>query len=433
MSRSFVLLIYNLLLPVFFLIAFPAWLVKMWKRGGYGSGLMERLGRFQRSGSLEPKGVVYVHAVSVGEVLIALKLIDAWLLRFPAEKIVLAATTSTGHQTARGKAPEGARVIYSPLDFCFVTRKVLRRFEPKKIVLVEAETWPNLLNEARRMGIPVAMVNVRLSQRSEARFQKFSALIQPIFAMVDLYCVQNEGDRERFVRLGVPAEKIRTTGSIKFDPAGGAEPRRRSDFQNQLDDFGPRRQVVMAASTHAGEEKMLGAALLRSKRNLLYVVVPRHAERRAEVTKDLESLGFEVVLRSRYHKPANPQKACLVVDTTGELRDWTAHADVLAVGKSWIGEGGQNPAESIIAGVPVICGPSMGNFEPLITMLREAGGVKMLASEALDAESISAAIESLLSEPAEAKVMTEAARLVLATHHGAVTKTIDCLKNKEGE
>lgn len=427
MSRSLVLIFYNLVLPVFFIVAFPAWLIKMWKRGGYGTGLLERFAKFETPLSEEPRDTVYVHAVSVGEVLIALKLIEAWIAKHPEVKIVLAATTSTGHEVACEKSPKSVRVIYSPLDFGWIVRAVFRRFKPQQIVLIEAEAWPNLLNLARKKGILVSMVNARLSSRSEARFQKFGTLVKPLFAMIDQVCVQNDEDAERFKSLGIGAEKIHVTGSIKFDPSGGTAPRKRDSFQEILDDFGAThdggRQVVLAASTHAGEENLLGSAHLESGTKALYVVVPRHAERREDVKADLKSCGFEVVLRSDYHAPDNPEKACLVVDTTGELRDWTAHADLVIIGKSWLGEGGQNPAEAIAAGVPVITGPNMGNFEPLVSMLKKVDGIRVLTS----AEKLGDTINELLNEPDLSSNICERARKALESHANAVEKTIELL------
>lgn len=421
MSRSSVLCLYNVLLPVFFIVAFPAWLFKMWRRGGFGTGLIERFGKFKTDRADEPRNVVYVHAVSVGEVLIAQKLISAWLAKFPDEKIVLAATTSTGHAVAREKSPAGVRVIYSPLDFTWVVRSVFRRFAPRQVVLIEAEAWPNLLNVARKSGVPVAMVNARLSHRSEARYHRLAGLVKPLFAMVDVIAVQDTGDARRFEKLGIDPGKIKVTGSIKFDPSGGAAPRRREEFQTQLNDFGVNRRVVLAASTHAGEERLIGEALMRSGSDALLLVVPRHAERRASVAADLKSIGYQPVLRSDYRAPREVEKSCLVADTTGELRDWTAHADLVVIGKSWLGEGGQNPAEAIVAGVPVVCGPHMGNFEPLVTSLREAGGVKVLGS----AGCLSDTLRTLLGDAALCGRMTEAASEVLACHENAVGKTID--------
>lgn len=421
MSRSFVLVLYNCVLPVFFILSFPLWLLKMWRRGGYGSGLLERFGRFEAEAASEPQGVVYIHAVSVGEVLIAQRLIDQWLMDYPEDVIVLAATTSTGHAVAREKSPSGVRVIYSPLDFTWIVSSVLRRFTPRQIVLIEAEMWPNLLHRARKSEIPISVVNARLSHRSEARFHKAGALVKPIFEMVDLFAVQNAGDAERFTGLGISAEKIHVTGSIKFDPSGGAPPRQRQEFSDIIHDFGKDKPVVLAASTHAGEEKLIGEAILKLDSEVIYLVVPRHAERRATVKADLEAIGFDVRLRSDYQKPHRPEKSCLIVDTTGELRDWTAHADMVVIGKSWLGQGGQNPAEAIVAGVPVICGPNMGNFEPLITMLREQHSVHVLTS----GDELPHTIDSLLKNPDQCKDQIHSAKKILALHEGAVKRTLD--------
>jgi len=395
----------------------------MWRRGGYGTGLLERFGRFQVSKKAEPQNVIYVHAVSVGEVLIAQKFITSWLRKYPTDRIVLAATTSTGHAVAREKQIEGVRVIYSPLDFGFILRSVFNRFSPRQIILIEAEAWPNLLNIARKKQIPVAIINARLSQRSEARFHRVASLVRPLFEMVDLFAVQNASDAERFKKLGVNVEKIHVTGSIKFDPSDGIAPQHRTEFADMLGDFGDKRKVVLAASTHAGEEKLIGQALLKSKADVFFLVVPRHAERRVSVAADLESIGYEVCLRSDYHSPNHSEIACLVADTTGELRDWTAHADLVIIGKSWLGEGGQNPAEAIVAGVPVICGPHMGNFEPLISMLSEEEAVRILQS----ADDLPSTVDSLVKDIRKREAMVKAAREILSLHEKAVEKTIDLI------
>ena len=426
MSRRTVLLIYNCLLPLFFIVAFPAWLIKMWRRGGYGTGLMERFGQFKADISNEPQDVIYIHAVSVGEVLIAQKLISEWLEKYPQERIVLAATTSTGLAVAKEKSPPSVRVIYSPLDFSFIVNSVFNRFEPRQIVLIEAEMWPNFLNLAKKSEIPIAVVNARLSQRSEARFHKVVGLVGPLFEMVDLFAVQNEGDAERYAKLGITQEKIHITGSMKFDPSGGVPPQRRNEFSEILKDFGDQRPIVLAASTHAGEEKLIGEALKKSGVGTLFLVVPRHAERRAVVKADLESIGYEVCLRSQYQQPESPEQACLVADTTGELRDWTAHADMVIIGKSFLGIGGQSPAEAIMAEVPVICGPEMSNFEPLISMLEEQGGVKVAES----VDQLADLIKQHLTNDAERVAMTTAARNVLSLHEKAVAKTLDLVYRK---
>lgn len=424
MMRRAVLLIYNLLLPVVFLLGFPGWVVKMLKRGGYGTGLLERFSWYDREVEYEPAGVVYVHAVSVGEVMIALKLLNEWRLRYPEDIFVLAPTTTTGLLVAKEKAPEGVRVIYSPLDFKWVLRRVLRRFEPKQIVLIEAEAWPNMLNLANKKKIPVGLANARLSARSERRYKKFSGFVEPMFGMIDRACVQERADLNRWASVGIRKDRIEVTGSIKFDQSGAAVPRKREEFQRMIDAFGRGRKVVMAISTHPGEEKCIGEVVRELGDDVLYVPVPRHAERREEVSRDLRSLGYEVVLRSVFRSIGCPQKACLVVDSTGELRDWTAHADVVVVGKSFLGEGGQNPTEAIAAKVPVVAGPAMGNFEPLVTMLKSAGGICSVRSQ----EELKSALLRCLEYGVDVVKQVEAAGEVLHVHQGATARTVEILR-----
>lgn len=257
-------------------------------------------------------------------------------------------------------------------------------------------------------------------------------LVKPLFAMIDLVCVQHEEDAARFASLGIDAEKIQVTGSIKFDPSGGALPQRREAFQAMLDDFGASRvesgvrkgrPVVLLASTHAGEEKLLAQAVSQCRHDIIPLVVPRHAERRDEVKADLEACGYEVIQRSDYRPPRNASRACLLVDSTGELRDWTAHADVVVIGKSWLGTGGQNPAEAIAAGVPVITGPDMGNFEPLAGTLGRAGAIRILTS----ADELAQALDELLGNAGLADAMCEKAAKVLASHGQAMQKTLELL------
>lgn len=419
--RCLVLGIYNLLLPLVFVVGFPGWLVKMLKRGGFGTGLLERFGFFKEEREFESCGVVYVHAVSVGEVLIALKLIREWLMRYPGDRFVLAPTTSTGHAVARASAPDGVRVIYSPLDFGFVLRSVFKRFEPKQIVLIEAEVWPNMLAVAEGMGIAVGLANARLSARSERRFLKVSGLVRPMFGMIGRACVQEKGDRERWAAVGIDLEAIEVTGSIKFDQGGASLPTRRDEFQWMIDGVGAGKRVVMAVSTHAGEEKFLGEAVKELGDGVVYVVVPRHAERRAEVAKDLRGVGFRPVLRSDFRSGAGD---CLVVDSTGELRDWTAHADVVLIGKSFLGEGGQNPTEAIAARVPVVTGANMGNFEPLVSMLVKAGGLVKVAS----VEELVSALRDALDGGEKVDQQVDAALEVLAVHQGATGRTVEVLR-----
>ncbi|NNC88947.1 MAG: 3-deoxy-D-manno-octulosonic acid transferase [Akkermansiaceae bacterium] len=427
MARGLVLAVYNLLLPLVTVLAAPGWLRRMARRGGWGPKLRERLGIYDRAPEFEPGGGIYVHAVSVGEVLLALKLVAAWREYDPDEGFVLACTTSTGLEVARNGAPQGVRVIYAPVDFPFLVRRVLRRFEPRLVVLVESELWPNLLGVAHRTGVPVALANARMSPRSERRYRRFLPVVNQFLPLVRWVGAQADEHAAVWRDLGVPGDRVEVTGSVKFDQEGVAPPKKRKEFDESLRSFGSGREVVLAASTHAGEEVLVARAVRRVA-GALAVIVPRHAERRAEVAEALAGAGFEVCLRSRFTPPEDRDRAVLVADTTGELRDWTAHAGAVVVGKSFLARGGQNPADAIAAGIPVVTGPHMQNFEPLVSQLRTAGGIRTARDEA----ELAAALETVLRDAGTRGTMTTAARAVLERHRGATARTVDALRTLAG-
>ncbi|HSP42562.1 MAG TPA: glycosyltransferase N-terminal domain-containing protein, partial [Luteolibacter sp.] len=374
----------------------------------------------------EPSGAVHLHALSVGEAMLALKLIRAWREREPERRFVQATGTATGHAVATGAGIPGLRVTYAPLDFPSMVRRYLDRFEPERIVLVEGEAWPHLMIGCRRRGIPVALVNARMSPRSARRYRKCAAWLRPLFCMLDAVAVQETEDAEVWKLLGVEPERIHHTGSLKFDPAGGALPAKRDEFQKMIDAFGKNRRVVLAASTHPGEDAWIATAIREAAPDALPVIVPRHAERRDEVRAELEQAGFEVVLRSHFGAAATgDRRHVLVVDSTGELRDWTAHADVVVIGKSFLATGGQNPAEAILARKPLVCGPHMENFEPLASRLVASGGCLIAENQ----DQLRDAIRQAL-DPANAEAMCGNASKVLATHEGATRRILDLLDNR---
>ena len=215
-------------------------------------------------------------------------------------------------------------------------------------------------------------MNARLSPRSGRRLKKFQSLVSPFLELLDYVGVTEKEDLVRWQSIGVREKAAVLTGNVKFDPSGSVLPEKRSEFSAMLEQF-PKRPVAMAISTFPGEEEYLDDVF----RELGYksVIVPRHAERRTEVA---EALDGDVILRSQFQQPLGSES--FVIDSTGELRDWTSHADVVVIGKSFFEEGWQNPSEAILAEVPVICGPNMSNFEHLVTELKEAGGICMVSS-----------------------------------------------------
>ena len=421
-------LIYNLLFPIGLVLFMPAYLLKMRRRGNYRRNFGQRFGfyaaevRRQRVTAAK----TWIHAVSVGEVAIALKLARKLRELDPAFQCVLTTTTTTGFAFAEKEAPDWMRVMYNPLDFLPIVWRAFATIQPSRIVLVEAEVWPNLAAEARRRGLPLALVNARLSARSERRFRRVRQLVAPTFRCLDLVCAQEANDVARWEALGIRRERIRDVGSIKYDPA---ETEQNSDFAfDLLRKFGIDRDVpiVLGGSTHLGEEEIL-AEVLRELRSefptLKLVVAPRHVERTRDIRTRLQQLGLIVALRSESEPIAAGAPDCLLLDTTGELRDWYRIATVVFMGKSLTTHGGQNPVEPILAGKPVVFGPHMENFARLATSLLENDA----AVRVQDRNSLAAAAAELLRNPdARARLVSNAQR-VLATHRGATQRTAELL------
>jgi 3-deoxy-D-manno-octulosonic-acid transferase len=426
MRFALALTLYRLALPLLFVAAFPGWVVKMLRRGGFGTHLGERAAVYTTPLEYEPCGAVHVHAVSVGEAMLALKLIREWLVREPGRRFVIATGTATGHSVATSAGIPELRVTYSPLDFPSMVRRYLNRFEPAQVVLIEGEAWPQLLLACRKRSIPVRLVNARMSPRSAGRFKRFAAWLRPVYSLLDAVAIQEAADAEIWETLGIDRRGIHHTGSLKFDPGSGTPPARRPEFQTMLDSFGKNRPVIVAASTHAGEDAYIAAAIRAAVPEALAVLVPRHAERRAEVSADLERAGFPVRLRSQEPVASADDRAVFVIDSTGELRDWVAHADVVVIGKSFLATGGQNPCEAVLAGKPVVFGPHMENFQPLASRLVATGG----CIRAEDSAGLSQALATAL-DPAHAEVMTRKASAELAAHEGATRRILDLLAGRE--
>ena len=421
MKRFIFLLIYNLLLPVFLVISIPGYLIKMKKRGGFGTGLSERFGIYRKPASQEPQGGLYVHAVSVGETFIALKFIREWC-KTHSEPVILATSTATGHQVARDAALPQVRPLYSPLDVPGLSGRCLDRFKPKAVVLIEAELWPNFAEACHSRKIPMVMVNARLSPRSEGRYAKVRGITQLLFERLTALASQNENDKGRFARIGVNPDIITAPGSIKFDVMGDAPKEIREDFRSILDTLRGGKPVVLAASTHAGEEALIATAIREA--GAFPLIVPRHAERRPQVTADLQQAGFTPLLRTAGEIPAEiPANVCYVADTTGELRDWTALADAVIIGKSFLAKGGQNPVEAIAARKPVITGPDMTNFADLVALLKADDAIVCCEAGELAAE-----IRKALSNTPAIQERTQRAFNALHVHSGATRRTVELVE-----
>lgn len=392
MPFRFVITLYNLVLPLAILLLLPRQLIKMFRRGNFQRNFGQRFGSYSpqiRAWLREHPAPVWIHAVSVGEVLVALKLIRALRGRDATLPIVLSTTTTTGFELAEKNAGLGFLPMYRPVDLPACVYWAFEAIRPRLLILVESELWPNTLAAAAIRRIPIALVNARLSPRSERRFRRFAALSRPLFQKLDFVLTQTPTDIDRWAALGVPRHRLQHSGSIKFDQEGAVPPRSQIEtFRRMLQDLrgeDARGPVLLAGSTHPGEEKLIGKAvlaILEKIPGLWFVAVPRHFERGEEVRQDLASLGFTPVLKTEIDATQPPRAEgahpCLIVNTTGELNAWYHLADVVFVGKTFLSREGQNPVEALLAGKPIITGPEMKNFDELFQRLRSAGGVLRL-------------------------------------------------------
>jgi 3-deoxy-D-manno-octulosonic-acid transferase len=421
---------YNLLFPIVLLLLLPGFLIRMTRRGNYRHKFGQRFGIYSAGVREKIAGTnrVWVHAVSVGEVNIALKLIQSMREADPELAFVLSTTTSTGFKLAVSRKSAWLEPIYNPLDFYPVARRVVRLIRPRCLILVEAEIWPNILWEVRRMGAKAALVNARLSPRSEKRYRAARWITAPVFNQLHLLCLQEARDTDRWKSLGLDPAKLVLTGSIKFDDSATA-PRPVRDFWPVLEEIGVPKNtpILLGGSTFEGEELILAEVykeLRQSHPDLFLILVPRHHERAEMVARQLEGAGLTVMRRTQPFAEGKPD--VLLVDTTGELAGWYLCASVVFVGKSLCAKGGQNPAEPVTAGVPVIFGPHMQNFSTLVRAFLQVDG----AIEVDDAHEIRNAIESLLANPARRADMVANAAKCLEIHRGATQRTIVELQSR---
>jgi 3-deoxy-D-manno-octulosonic-acid transferase len=424
--------LYNLLLPFGLLCMLPGAIVKMRRRGGRWRDLAQRIGLHSREtqAAIEAlprdQGRLWMHAVSVGEVNVAQKLIKSLLLVSPDTSIVLTSTTPTGHALAKECEKQHAgRVValYSPIDLPGVPRRMIEVIRPTQLVLVEAEVWPNLVRTCSLEGIPVSLVNARLSPRSARRLKALSFLVRPVYGLLQQILVQETDDVARWQSFGLDASLIHLTGSVKYDPEGSEVPAAKIDTLRQiLHERGIEagRPVLLAASTHDGEEVQLAKVFQKIKARhpqLALLIVPRHVERAAEIVADLQTIGLHAALRSQEGARVD-EGACLLIDTTGELAAWQHLATLVIIGKSFLAEGGQNPAEAVFAGKPVLFGPHMENFTPLVDLLLRHRG----AMQVRDFDDLEKQLDNLLKSPGD---LARNGQQALQVHAGATRRTVE--------
>jgi 3-deoxy-D-manno-octulosonic-acid transferase len=434
--------LYSVLVLILAVLASPWFIYQALRYKKYVRSLGQRMGYLPVSFNMDGDESIWIHAVSVGEVLTARPLISDLKRRYPNLRMFLSTTTMAGQQLARRNVQDVDAVFYFPFDFGFVVRRTLDLVRPKLFIMMETEIWPNLLRECRARGIKTAVVNGRLSARSFPRYRMIRPMMRRVLDHIDRFLVQSEESARRFIDLGADPARVVVTGSLKFDslevssPAqagaaaarfvrGGVEARARDRVLRYFR-VPASRPVIVAGSTMKGEE----VAMLRAFRRVrstapttLLVLAPRNPERFAEAEQLARQEGWKVSKRSDLAIDAEPRVDVVVLDTIGELATIYQIATVVFVGGSLAATGGHNVLEPAVFGKPIVFGPHMENFLEIAEAFISNGAGVQLAGE----DELEEAFLSLMSDPVRRARLGAAARALVEANRGANEKSVAVL------
>lgn len=425
-----ILAVYSALLAAVLVVGAPWWLARMATSGRYRAGLPGRLGVIPAGlrEAVRGRRVIWLHAVSVGEVTAATELVRELRVRLPEWVIAVSTTTETGQRLARERF--GEPVFYLPLDFKFVIRRYLRVLHPNLLILMESELWPNLMEVCAEQDVRVAVVNARVSDRSLPRYLWLRRLWRPLLQRVTLFLAQSDENARRLKRIGAPAERVRVTGNLKYDVRATGQSAMTKVIAERLPNGA---KVLVAGSTLEGEEGMLLDAwpkVLETAPGAVMVLAPRRPERFAAVAALVSERGFGVVRASelRAGRGEIVPGGVVLLDTIGDLASVYSLGTVAFVGGSLVAAGGHNPLEPARFGVPVVMGESSENFREIVDAMRGADGIRIVSAGEL-AESLA----SLMRNGDEAQGVGERGREVFDAQAGATGRTVEALLRLLGD
>jgi len=415
--------LYNLLSVVVIALTLPVWAWRYYTTPKYKEGLRQRLGHLPDAvvADLRDHPCFWLHAVSVGETMAALGLVEALHRAYPELRVVFSTVTATGQRVARERVTCADHVIYFPFDLPWMVRRVVRAVGPRFVVVMETEIWPNFFRELGRRDVPLCLANGRLSPSSFRGYRRVRWLMRRYLAPVRLFAMQSPGDGERVRAIGADPARVLVTGNLKYDEA--AQPPAPASLAALAERLGPAgdQPVWIAASTHEGEEEICLDAFQRLRHaasDLRLILVPRHPERVAAVETLLRGRGLEWLRFSQAQ--GSWQAPVLLVDEVGWLMRLFGRAQVAFVGGSLVATGGHNLLEPAAWGVPVVFGPHTFNFKDITTQIVEAGGgVPVADGDALYRETL-----ALLQDPERRQAIGAAGKGVVAANGGALARTV---------
>lgn len=387
-----------------------------------GLGLAGRIAISKASGNGAPRQTLWLHALSVGEVTSAVPLIEGLRRAYPESRIIVSVTTRTGKRLADKLLQSSAdHIIDSPLDILPVVALFTKYIRPDLFILVETDFWPNILLFLKNKQVPTILVNGRASEKSMNGYKRLRPFFVPMFQSFSFLCMQTERDREKMEGMGLSPEKLRTLGNLKFATVTGHA--RRPDFKTAADALPKDRMLFICGSTHPGEEKILIYSFLQLRKKhpkLFLILAPRDPARAAEIQSLAAAQGLTATLRSG---SSTGEADLFILDTIGELIDFYALSDIAFVGGSLVRQGGHNPIEPAIMGIPVIFGPNMQDFSEIAKALQSAGG----ATEISGASDLAELLDRLLASRPLRDAQGLAARQYIEKQRGVIEKHIELI------
>jgi 3-deoxy-D-manno-octulosonic-acid transferase len=423
-----VYLLYSIATLIALVVLAPYFLYQALRHNKYVGSLRQRLGYLPVSFNLDAEESIWVHAVSVGEVLAARPIVTGLKARYPALRVFLSTTTLSGQRLARSVSDADA-VFYFPFDFTFIVRRTMKLVKPRLFVMVETEIWPNLLRECRRRGVRTALVNGRISPRSFPRYRIIRPFMRRVLSDVDRFCVQSEETARRLGKLGADASRVTVTGSLKFDAVDPSTlPGRGPSRVLRFFRISPGRLVLIAGSTSKGEEEAVIRAFNRVRtsqagNNALLVLAARHPERFGDVERLCQREGLLTKRRSDLPIDSEPRADAVILDTIGELAQLYQIATAVFVGGSLVPAGGHNILEPAVHGRPIIFGPHMDNFAEIADAFLSRGA----AIQVRNVHELEEAVVSLMGDPVRRTRLGAAARTLVDENRGSKDKTLNVL------
>jgi 3-deoxy-D-manno-octulosonic-acid transferase len=415
--------LYSALLGLFLLLTLPYWLLQMLRHGKYRAGLRQRLGGVPSNlAAGQAKPTIWVHAVSVGEVVASSGVVEAVQQKFPSHHVVVSTTTDTGQKLASHRFG-AANVFYFPLDFAFAIRPYLSALRPELLVVAETEFWPNFLRLAKGSGARVAVINGRISDRSLAGYNRFHFLLPTVLDNVDLFLAQTDEDRRRLIEVGAHEQRVSVVGNLKFDVAPPTPPPIVASLRESLLQSGAAPVLVCGSTLDEEEGSLLSAFhnILANHPRAVMILAPRHPERFGSVAELVEKLGFRLIRRSLWS--GEPLAGgVFLVDSIGELAALYSLATVAFVGGSLVPRGGHNILEPALYGVPVVTGNHYENFRDIVNYFRERNAVRIVGLAELPLVFI-----ELIENPKERDLLGRNALAALQSQRGATARTVDAL------